>query len=152
MIEFDPSDDFFLLLSANESSTVHLYSKKDDQYLSKRKAFRQAAKRDIDRALAEGGPMTQWISIDKEVLSKKTGSSDGSKLVSNNGDEYDEAKVLAVFGVHQPITFYGFLNMKISIEFPISQSGDHMVEDAVEAILIEKEKRIKNLLPTVTCS
>ena len=79
VIEFDASDDFFMLLSANESSTVHLYSRKDVQYLSKRKAFRQAAKRDIDRALAEGCPMTQWISIDKEVLSKKASPTDGYK-------------------------------------------------------------------------
>ena len=67
-------------------------------------------------------------------------------------DEYDEAKVMAVFGVHLPITFYGFLNMKASIAFPISESGDRIVEDAAESILIEKQKRIQNLMPTVTCS
>lgn len=45
---------------------------------------------------------------------------------------------MAVFGVHQPLTFYGYLNMKASIEFPIASSGDNVVADAVEAILIEK--------------
>lgn len=58
---------------------------------------------------------------------------------------------MQVFGVHQPITFYGFMNMKASIEFPITKSGDHLVEDAVEAILIEKSKRIQRLLPKVNC-
>ena len=43
------------------------------------------------------------------------------------------------------------MNMKHSIQFPIAKSGDHVVEDAVAAILIEKDKRIKPLLPTVSC-
>ena len=56
--------------------------------------------------------------------------------------EIDDEKLMQVFGVHQPITFYGFMNMKASIEFPIAESGDNLVEDAIEAILIEKSKRI----------
>lgn len=59
---------------------------------------------------------------------------------------------MRVFGVHQPLTFYGYMNMKASIQFPINSSGDHMVEDAVEAILIEKGKRIQKLLQTQNCS
>ena len=59
---------------------------------------------------------------------------------------------MAVFGVHQPITFYGYLNMKASIEFPLSASSENVIEDAVEAILIEKRKRIRRLMPVVNCS
>ena len=43
------------------------------------------------------------------------------------------------------------MNMKASISFPIADSGDHLVEDAVEGILIEKAKRIQRLLPTLNC-
>ena len=52
VIEFDLTDDLFVLLTARESTTVHLYTRKDGQYLAKRKAFRKAAKRDIDAATA----------------------------------------------------------------------------------------------------
>ena len=43
------------------------------------------------------------------------------------------------------------MNMKASIEFPIALAGDHLVEDAVEAILIEKAKRIQRLLAPHNC-
>ena len=49
MIEFDESDDLFKMLIGKDSTVVHLYSRKDPDYLTKRKAFRRAAKRDIDR-------------------------------------------------------------------------------------------------------
>ena len=57
-------------------------------------------------------------------------------------EEIDDEKLMQVFGVHQPLTYYGYMNMKATSGFPIAQSGDHLVEDAVEAILIEKAKRI----------
>ena len=40
VIEFDESDDLFMFLSQRESTVIHLYSRKDKQYLPKRKAFR----------------------------------------------------------------------------------------------------------------
>ena len=46
------------------------------------------------------------------------------------------------------------MNMKASIDFPIASPldpGDHLVEDAVEAILIEKNKRIQRLLAPHNC-
>jgi len=49
---------------------------------------------------------------------------------------------MQVFGVHEALTFYGYMNMKTSIGFPIATSGDHIVEDAVEVILIEKRRRV----------
>lgn len=61
---------------------------------------------------------TQWIAIDRQILSEKATTEPGSSPDAEF-EEYDEAKVLAVFGVHQPLTFYGYLNMKASIEFPI---------------------------------
>ena len=58
---------------------------------------------------------------------------------------------MQVFGVHQPLTFYGYMNMKASIAFPIAESGDHLVEDAIKEILFEKAKRIQRLIPSVNC-
>ena len=52
VIEFDATDDLFILLTSRESTCVHLYTRKDTQYLAKRKAFRRAAKRDIDNTMA----------------------------------------------------------------------------------------------------
>ena len=43
VIEFDSTDDLFLQLTSRDSTTVHLYSRQDPQYLAKRKAFRRAA-------------------------------------------------------------------------------------------------------------
>ena len=57
-------------------------------------------------------------------------------------EDIDPQALMSTFGVHQPLTFYGFLNMKFSLDFPINESGDNLVEDAVEAILIQKDKRI----------
>lgn len=71
VIEFDESDDLFMLLTSRESTCVHLYERQDPQYLAKRKAFRKAAKRDIDASKAvdtAAEQVTQWISVDKELL------------------------------------------------------------------------------------
>ena len=56
-----------------------------------------------------------------------------------------------MFGVHQPLTFYGHMNMKTSIDFPIVQSEGQVEQDTAMAILLEKNKRIQRLLPTLTC-
>ena len=74
VIEFDESDDLFKLLLNRESSCIHLYSRQDPQFLAKRKAFRKAAKRDIDQSTKNGAKqiekkkITQWIAIDKELI------------------------------------------------------------------------------------
>ena len=65
-----------------------------------------------------------------------------TKVDVDDESEIDDNQLMQVFGVHQPITFYGYLNMKHSIEFPMAPSGDHKVEDTVESLLIEKNKRI----------
>ena len=117
--------------------------------MPKRKAFRKAAKKDIDKNSGlEKSQITQWISIDKELLKNRVSNS----YPGTYEEEIDDEKLMAVFGVHQPITFYGYMNMKASIEYPISKSGDHIVEDAAVSILIEKEKRIQKLLPKMNCS
>lgn len=144
VIEFDDTDDLFMLLTARESSCVHLYTRKDPQYLAKRKAYRKAAKRDIDANQAskvDPHQVTQWISIDKEMLMEAV-KGRHTKHGDDADEEIDDEKLMQVFGVHQPLTYYGYMNMKASSGFPIAQSGDHLVEDAVEAILIEKAKRI----------
>ena len=56
----------------------------------------------------------------------------------DDDDDYDETKVMQVFGVHQPITFYGFMNMKASIDFPDVNS-----DEIIDEILSEKRKRIQ---------
>jgi len=145
VIEFDESDDLFKLLLNRETTCVHLYSRKDEQYLQKRKAFRKAAKKDYDLSVAEGfeiSQITQWIAIDQEILKNQKPAS-----LPESEDEINPESLMSTFGVHQPLTFYGYLNMKFSIDFPINESGDHLVEDAAVAILIEKGKRIQPLLP-----
>lgn len=78
VIEFDSSDDLFKMLTAKDSTVVHLYSRKDSDFLNKRKAFRRAAKKDIDRAAAEKTDLqTQWISIDRQILAEKAASPQG---------------------------------------------------------------------------
>ena len=58
-----------------------------------------------------------------------------------------------VIETDEELIFFGYKNMDKSIMFPISaQSGGYIVEDAVEAILIEKKKRIKPLWPPISCS
>ena len=54
VIEFDEEDDLFKMLSEHDSTCVHLYSRKESKFLSRRKAFRAAAKKDIDLASSEG--------------------------------------------------------------------------------------------------
>ena len=56
VVEFDESDDLFKFLSERDSACVHLYSRKDENFLTRKKAFRKAAKRDIDAAIAAGVP------------------------------------------------------------------------------------------------
>ena len=56
VVEFDESDDLFKFLSERDSACVHLYSRKDENFLARKKAFRKAAKRDIDAAIAAGVP------------------------------------------------------------------------------------------------
>jgi len=148
VIEFDPNDDLFKSLVERESTCVYLYSRKDPQYLAKRKAFRKAAKRDIDQSMAEGydtREITQWISIDKEMVGRE------HVIGVVDEEEIDDKKLMQLFGVHMPITFYGFMNMKTSVEFPINASGDHIVEEAAEALFLLKRQRVKRLLPQVNC-
>ena len=151
VIELDKEDDFFKMLTEHDSTCVHLYSRKDANFLNRRKAFRAAAKQDIDKARADGlsrRETTQWIAINKDVMIGQTSSSTNRAVVE---DEIDEEQLMQMFGVHQPLTFYGHMNMKMSIEFPINANGKHVVEDAAAAILIEKNKRIQRLLPSLTC-
>ena len=75
---------------------------------------------------------------------------DGSALPNTDAideDVIDDKKLQQMFGVREPLTFYGFMNMKTSVAFPMAASGDNLVEDAVENILKEKALRIKTLLP-----
>ena len=60
----------------------------------------------------------------------------------DDDDEYDETKVMQVFGVHEPITFYGYLNMKASIEFPVVDQNDIQIDLMVRTLMSEKRKRI----------
>ena len=84
--------------------------------------------------------ITQWIAIDKQMAKGQGQSGD---LSSVEEDVIDEDKLMQVFGVHQALTFYGYMNMKTSIDFPISpEQGDQSVEGAVQAILMEKNRRI----------
>ena len=50
VIEFDDNDEFFKLVSGMRKAVVHLYSRDDKNYITKKKAFRRAAKMDIDKS------------------------------------------------------------------------------------------------------
>ena len=54
VVELDKDDDFFKMLTEHDSTCVHLYSRKESNFLNRRKAFRAAAKKDIDKSRGEG--------------------------------------------------------------------------------------------------
>ena len=68
VIEYDNGDNLFELLQKNDATIIHAYERNDPSTKNKKKAFRKAAKIDIEAAQAEGKAPNQWISVNKELL------------------------------------------------------------------------------------
>jgi hypothetical protein len=54
--------------------------------------------------------------------------------------EFDDERLLDVFGVHETITFVGYLNMKSPMAFSLLKDETH--EQAAKRILFEKSIRL----------
>lgn len=68
VIEYDHGDNLFELLQKADASVVLAYERSDPTTKDKKKAFRKAAKMDIDAAESEGKAANLWLSVNKELL------------------------------------------------------------------------------------